>query len=139
MKLHSIESSPIIVRKLTDEWWELDEVLIITLNLEVGVIKLKLDKGFKTDFGSIPKLFQNWIDRANDNLLAFIAHDAGYVFGGLSRETWDDLLRQSLRSAGMGYWKALSVYKAVDWFGEDHFKTAPEEQMSKVHLRWDSE
>lgn len=138
MKLNKLTSTPIILKKLDGKWWELDEPLIIYLDIaDAGVIKIRLDAGFKTDFGSIPKFAQGYINRADDNLLSFLMHDAGYAFGAFSRDTWDDFLYQSLRMAGMRWFKAQSVYQSVSWFGSTYFGVSSTEQLNRVHLTWD--
>jgi hypothetical protein len=138
MKLSKLTSTPIILKKLDGKWWSLDEPLIIFMEIEeAGVVKIRLDKGFKTDFGSIPKFAQGYINRADDNLLAFIMHDAGYCIGGFTRDTWDRFLYQGLRMAGMGWFKAQAVYQSVSWFGEDYFDIATDEQAMRAHMTWD--
>lgn len=136
MNLKHISSSEIIVKKLKGKWWEIQEDLVICCRLDVGVMYVTLKAGFTTDFGSIPKFAQGWIDRANDNLLAFLLHDAGYVYGGFGRATWDSLLYQALRLAGMGWFKAQAVHKAVALFGEDHFDNSNTIEHNLVKLEW---
>ena len=101
-----------------------------------NIIRLHIKQGFKTNFGSIPKFAQGWIDAQGSNTLAFLFHDAMYVGHGISRETCDNMMYDALRLAGMGYFKAQAVYHSVDWFGEEHFKS---DDMSNffVHMTWD--
>jgi hypothetical protein len=140
MKVRKVENSEIILQKLSGKWWEIDEDLRIIVKLDVGILLITLKKGFETDLGSIPKFAQSWIDRANDNIIPFLLHDFGYVYGGFGQETWDNLLYQCLRLKGMGWFKAKMVHKAVSWFGGSHFEDDPEQKhyckFQWVHKRY---
>ena len=136
MKLNHISSTEIILKKLEGKLWQLEEDLVVCCRLGVGVMYVTLKKGMITDLGSIPKIAQGWIDRANNNILPFLLHDAGYIYGGFSRDTWDSLLYQTLRLKGMGWFKAQCVYKAVSWFGESHFDNVSEATKKMVKLEW---
>jgi hypothetical protein len=137
MMLIKMESTPIILKKVEGKWWEIHEDLRIKLYLDTGIIRLTIKKGFRTDLGSIPSWAQGWISDDDENVLPFLIHDFGYVYGGFSQFTWDDLLRQALRLKGMGYWKALTVFKAVDWFGGSEFDNSPEDEKQYCHMTWD--
>ena len=136
MKLNHISSTEIILKKLEGKWWEIEEDLIICCRLDVGVMYVTLKKGFQTDLGSVPKFAQSWINRANDNTLPFLLHDAGYTYGGFARHTWDKLLLDGLRLKGMSWFKAQCVHKAVSWFGESNFDNADVKKQMRVRLTW---
>lgn len=109
------------MEKLNGKWWSVDYPLTIVLELDVGVLKMTLGKGFITDFGSIPRFAQGWIDKEGDNLIAFLVHDAGYVYRGFSRLTWDSIMEQILEIKGMSRFKRLVVYNAVRIGGSSYF------------------
>jgi len=136
MKINHISSTDVVLKKIQGKWWVLDQELVICCRLDVGVMYMILKKGFKTDLGSVPKIAQSWIDRANNNLLPFLLHDGGYTYGGFARATWDKLLYQSLRLKGMGWFKAQCVHKAVALFGDSNFNNAPPQQQLKVRVTW---
>lgn len=80
--------------------------------------------GFRTDGGSIPKIFQwfikGWSDDYKYNAI-FILHDAMYCTGYVSRDYADDMLRSCARDIGMDRLHASTMCWCVKNFAANHY------------------
>ena len=72
--------------------------------------------GFKTDFGSIPRIFWSIIDPTEWN--AYVLHDYLYSTHYENRDNCDRILAEALVAEGCSRVVALVVYLALFLFGE---------------------
>ena len=151
MNLTKIKYIEITVTKLEEQKWKTNEPINITLYTDYGVIRLFVKPGFVFDFASIPKPFRTFIDPIGEFAIAYLIHDFGYVYHGLSRNTWDELLYKALRIGAynttqkrktktMSVFKAACVYKSVDWCAESSFldNLNKHDMKSKLSLTWNN-
>ena len=104
--------------------WELAEDWTIEFKNKRVHLILTIRKGFRTDGGSIPKLFQNIISPLGVYLVAFLVHDALYATEYLPRSEADWILLEILQELGATWWRRNEVWSAVRIGGgfvwEDH-------------------
>jgi hypothetical protein len=80
-------------------------------------------KYFKTDLASIPQVLQNIIPLVGNHLQAAIVHDLCYRHKiGVSKKDADDMFYAGMRTLGVKWLKAQTMYQAVNWFGASSFK-----------------
>jgi len=78
--------------------------------------------GFKTDFASIPKIFQNIIgDDESDIRDASVIHDFLYSTGAVTRLQADRILQAAMVELGASKFKAYIVFLAVRMAGSSHY------------------
>jgi hypothetical protein len=98
---------------------------LVIPNLPVGgdvPTPLTIPAGFKTDFGTIPRLF--WIFEPKvegRTAVPFIVHDWLYTFKPYDRATCDLILYKLLRRYGMGIKKSFVIYAAVRLCGAKRY------------------
>ena len=86
-------------------------------------ITLIIPEGFETDLASIPQILQNIIPLIGNHLQAAIVHDMCYRSKvGVSKKDADDMFYDAMRSLGVSWWKAQTMYQAVRMFGGRTFK-----------------
>lgn len=87
-----------------------------------------IPKGFRTDFGSVPKWFRPIIANVCSWDPVYLFHDwvfstlykgPAVTFAGANR-----LLRAGVRERGCPKWKGFLVYYAVELGGEGHWRTS---------------
>jgi hypothetical protein len=82
--------------------------------------------GFTTDFASIPKLFWNLLPPDGKYGRAAVVHDYLYSTEGLSgeftREQCDRIFLEAMTDLGVGPITRLLMFRAVRWFGANHFR-----------------
>lgn len=101
---------------------------ILTRCSDGNIYSFRLEPGFQTDGGSVPKPFR-WLipswDAKNKLLcLAYALHDACYGSECLPKDLADDLVRSLLRDSGMARVKAGMVHQAVNLFASKHYGKA---------------
>lgn len=84
-----------------------------------GTPFIQIPKGFKTDFGSVPQLFQSLISPVGKPTKAYVLHD--YLCqrakcGELTREAADRVFLEALRVLGVGKTKRVVLYLSVRAF-----------------------
>lgn len=83
--------------------------------------------GFRTDGGSVPTAFTwfvpGWSDDNPIINMAYALHDGVYATACLPRPYADDLLRGTLRDAGLSRLRASTVCWAVNQFACRHYGT----------------
>lgn len=80
-------------------------------------------KGQETDLASIPQFLQNIMPLVDNHLQAAIVHDMCYRSKiGISKEEADEMFYDAMRTLGVGWWKAQTMYNAVRFFGGSSFK-----------------
>ena len=84
-----------------------------------GTPFIQIPEGFKTDFGSVPQLFQSLISPVGKPTKAYVLHD--YLCqrakrGELTREAADRVFLEALRVLGVGKAKRIVLYLSVRAF-----------------------
>lgn len=85
---------------------------------EVGnLVYINIPKGFNTDFGSIPQLFQSLVSPIGSPTKAYVLHDyllSLYLQGKISkRKICDKTFRVALRNEGVGMPRRSFMYLCV--------------------------
>lgn len=101
-------------------WTNVDD---IEINVKLAVknndkfyynINYKIQKGFLTDFASVPKIFRNIVQKNGvEILIPAVIHDTNYEFSFFSFSDSNKILREMLKFNGMGFIKRNLVYLAV--------------------------
>lgn len=126
--------------------FELAEDVLIILRDKNGVQRFEINKGFKTDMGSIPRIFRRWFPYIGNQYLSacYLLHDALFATQGhlheLSKETVDELLFNMITNTptNVKRWKVNCIWKAVDWFGWNAWNTFDifdKEAIREKHLK----
>lgn len=77
---------------------------------------IQIPKGFQTDFGSVPQIFQSLISPVGKPTKAFVLHDylcARANAGELTRKAADRVFLEAMRVLGVGRVKRVSIYLSV--------------------------
>lgn len=110
--------------------YQIDNKFNITLDDKEYKYIITILPGFRTDGGSIPKIFQwfvkGWTEDYKYNG-CFVLHDALYSTGVVHRLLADDMLRSSLRDYGLSRSKASTVCWCVNTFACKHYGPANDE------------
>ena len=103
--------------------YELVEDFEFSIPMGFGEYSFKVEKGYKTDLGSVPKLLW-WIISPDDPqfIVGFIIHDSLYGESNVTRFFADALLAYIGSLYGASYLKYLAIYYAVRLGGRGHFK-----------------
>ena len=87
-------------------------------------LTIKVPKGFKTDFASIPRVFYNIITPIGKHTQPAILHDYLYSEGaklGYTRKNADVIFREAMLECGVNPFTAGLMYYAVRLFGKSHY------------------
>ena len=79
-----------------------------------------IPKGFRTDFGSIPQIFQSLISPVGKPTKSYVLHDyllSLWERGFLDRKTCDAIFKEALRVQGVGSFKRNVMYGCVRIYG----------------------
>lgn len=76
-----------------------------------GVIRV--DKGFKTDFATIPRPFRPFITGHDNTRKPAVIHDYLYRHGYGTRKGADQIFLQAMKEAGVKWFKREAIYRAV--------------------------
>jgi uncharacterized protein YcaQ len=87
-----------------------DDDVLGTLIVPEGFVPLEK---FTTDFGSIPKAFQNIIPPEGRPLRAYIVHDWLYARQKFTRKQSDDCLMRMMKALEVGWIERWTIYTAV--------------------------
>ena len=80
--------------------------------------------GFIFDGASIPKVAWSIVGAADGRyFLAALVHDWLYTTKQLSKEQADNLFKRVMMKIGIGWWKRMIMWRAVDWFGGSPWRT----------------
>ena len=82
-----------------------------------GGIKIKVPKGFVTDFASIPRVFWSIFPPNGNYVKASVIHDYLYRLVGCSRFFADAVFREAMFQLKVSTWKRLALYYVVRIFG----------------------
>ena len=82
-----------------------------------NLVYINIPKGFNTDFGSIPQLFQSLVSPIGSPTKAYVLHDyllSLYLQGKISkRKICDKTFRNALRNEGVGMPRRSFMYLCV--------------------------
>ena len=82
-----------------------------------NLVYINIPKGFNTDFGSIPQLFQSLVSPIGSPTKAYVLHDyllSLYLQGKISkRKVCDKTFRTALRNEGVGMPRRSFMYLCV--------------------------
>ncbi len=120
--------------------YQIDNEFEITLDDKVCKYIITILPGFRTDGGSIPKVFQwfikGWTEDYRYNGV-FILHDALYCTEHTTKSIADDMLRSSLRDYGISRFKASTVCWCVNNFAKYHYGKDRDENDNCDFVRFD--
>jgi hypothetical protein len=74
---------------------------------------IRLDVGYKSDGGTIPRIFWYFISPHGKGLPAFLVHDALYAMRLFNRKQADDIMKAILLKNGIIPWIATGVHRVV--------------------------
>ena len=109
-----------------DGLYVLDNDLYAIVEDETGAVYVfTLYKGFKSNGGSVPKVFRwfmpSWDDDVPLLCISYLLHDWLYASAELPKKIADDMLRGLLRDAGYNRFHASTVCWAVNTFAKSHY------------------
>lgn len=97
--------------------------LLNDLEYSVNGEKLKVEKGFVTDFASVPRALHWLFSRKSLQSRASIIHDYLYSTGIRSRKDSDVIFKNLLRNDYSSALTIILMYLAVRIFGAGRYKT----------------
>jgi hypothetical protein len=104
--------SDVLVREISADWWQLIEPLEYVGKSDHFIV----EKGFKTDFASVPKIFTWLLPRYGRYTKAAILHDwlcQRAEKGLIDRADADGIFRRSMRELGVAFLKRWLMWGAV--------------------------
>lgn len=122
----------VIVPYVAGDKWDAERWITLTeivLRMSNGRI-LSIPSGFVTNFGSIPKALQSFLNKMGHSLLPFVLHDFLYSillrnfadFNDYTQEECDDMLFDLGREFGEGWCAATAINTGLDIGGFTCFK-----------------
>ena len=72
-----------------------------------------VEKGFVTDFASIPKFLWNILPQHGHYDRAAVVHDKLYRAGGVTQLQADTVLREAMEICGCSWWERFVIYRGV--------------------------
>lgn len=120
--------------------YQIDDEFTIALEDEKFKYVLTILPGFRTDGGSIPKIFnwfaKGWTDDYEYNAI-YILHDALYCTEYVCKEIADDMLRSCLRDYGFDRLHASTIHWCVDMFAKCHYGIKHDENDNYDFVKFD--
>ena len=116
MELTKLNTTPI-----DDKYWEVLEDYYYETS--IGIIKVP--KGFKTDYASVPKIFRNIINTYGKHGRGAVVHDWLYssqCLLNITREKADKIFLEIMEEWEVNKFKRNFMYKMVRIFGASHFR-----------------
>lgn len=114
--------TPLITRQV-DERANLHELLApLVYDSVVLKTRIRVPKGFRTDFASVPRLPLAYMLTGGKGSRAAVVHD--YLYSGgikVSRAQADKVLREALQASGYGWFTVALMYAGVRLGGAPHF------------------
>lgn len=93
--------------------WKVQQAFVYIYNEDGVYREILIPKGFVTDYGSIPQIFQNIIPKNDAMSGAYVVHDLVYASEMFSRKLCDDILLMAFQELGASWLKRNTVYSAV--------------------------
>ena len=116
MEITELKTTPI-----DDKYWEVMEDYYYKTSR--GVIRVP--KGFRTDYASVPRIFRNIINSYGKHGRAAVVHDWLYSNQckiDITREEADKRFSEIMKECGVGSIKRNLMYRMVRIFGASHFR-----------------
>ena len=116
MEITELKTTPI-----DDKYWEVMEDYYYKTSR--GVIRVP--KGFRTDYASVPRIFRNIINSYGKHGRAAVVHDWLYSSQckiDVTREEADKIFLEIMKECGVGSIKRNLMYRMVRLFGASHFR-----------------
>jgi hypothetical protein len=102
-----------------DDLWALSQPLVFVSDDHGKII---VPTGFETNFASVPRLpFAYWLFGGAAKTAATL-HDYLYTTGQFPRLIADAVFLDAMRVTGVPGWRALSMHRAVRWFGWSSYR-----------------
>jgi hypothetical protein len=114
MLTDSFSGEPLLKPHADGVLWTLENTFVIHDNV-LG--SMMIPKGFVTDLGSIPKIFQNIISPEGRPLRAYLGHDYLYAMQEFTRAESDACLLRMMKSLNVGLIERWIIYIAVRFGG----------------------
>ena len=103
--------------------WELFEPFVYITRYDLTIV---VPAGFKTDFGSVPRLYATYALFGNVGHEAATVHDFCYrrpLDADVSREVADEIFHDALLDSGVARWKARLMWLGVRIGGHRSYRT----------------
>ena len=116
MQITELKTTPI-----DDKYWEVMEDYYYKTSR--GIIRVP--KGFRTDYASVPRIFRNIINSYGKHGRAAVVHDWLYSSQckiDVTREEADKIFLEIMKECGVGSIKRNLMYRMVRIFGASHFR-----------------
>lgn len=111
---------PLDIRLLPDGRWELREELRYLSALTQKAYTI--EKGFVTDFASVPRIPVAYWLTGNTAHLAATVHDYLYQHGLEPRSVADDIFAEIMDGTRVPGWRKAMMWMGVRLFGAEHYK-----------------
>ena len=109
------ESGDVVVRRLDDEFWAVEEPLVYRGRRD----RFTIPAGFRTDFASVPRIVVWLIPRFGRYTAAAILHDwlctVGIETGQVTSREADGLFRRVMREQGVPVVRRWLMWAGVRW------------------------
>jgi len=99
--------------QIGDNEFRVEQPFIYTFEKDGQIQNILVPAGFVTDYGSIPKVFQNIIEPIGHYAACYIVHDLMYAAELFPRSECDWILLCHLQKKGASWLRRNAVYSAV--------------------------
>ena len=97
----------------TDRYILLDDLVYETWDRKL----ITVQKGFDTDFATVPRPFRGLFPKAGAYKDAAVVHDYLYRYSTRSRKDADRRFSQAMKDLGISWWRRATMYRAVRAWG----------------------
>ncbi len=109
--------TPFIGELLADGTWRVHEPFVFAMGHEDSTWRIEVEKGFETDFASVPKCLHWLLGAIEDYGKAAVIHDKLYKTQPCSRVVADAVFMEAMMDLGVAGWKRWTMYLALRMFG----------------------
>ena len=107
-------TEPLVVTPLSDGVrWKLERSFVYDIGELGGSDNIVVPKDFKTDFGSVPKIFWNIVSPIGKAVGAYVLHDYLYATQERSRLVADAILLEALEVLKVNWFQRWLIYRGV--------------------------
>ena len=99
--------------------WRLEADLVYQSN--AAETTFTVEKGFETDFASVPRLPLAYLFTGNTAHRPAVIHDYLYRTGIVSRAKADSVFIEAMEVTGMSWWRRYLMWAAVRTFGSSRY------------------